>query len=380
MNRKSVVILGSTGSVGTQTLEVVALHPKRFKVLALAGGKNSLDTLSRQAHRFRPEFLVLPDGVKEISHPEGTRILSGEEGLTTVATLPEADIVVAATSGIVGLQAVYLALGEGKRVALANKETLVAAGELVMEQALTKGGEVLPIDSEHSALFQCLRGKSHEVSRLILSASGGPFLRTGKDELGRVTPEQALAHPLWQMGKKITIDSATLMNKGLEVIEARWLFQVEPRRISVVVHPQGIIHSLVEYIDGALLAQMGPTDMRMPISYALGYPERIESGTTPLDLTQLAGLTFEEPDTSRFPLLRLAYRALETGGSATVVLNAANEEAVYAFLTGEIGFTGISRWVENALSAMPHQQVESIDHVKEIDRATRRLVRSFSNA
>ena len=371
-----VVLLGSTGSVGTQTLEVISLHPRRFRVLALAGGRNSVDLLRRQVERFRPEYVVLPPDT-EVELPPDTRLLHGEDGLREVATLPLADVVVAATSGIVGLEAVYEALGAGKRVALANKETLVAAGSIIMAQAARCGGEIIPIDSEHSALFQCLQGRGEEVKRLILSASGGPFLRKSREELQDVTPDEALSHPLWNMGKKITIDSATLMNKGLEVIEARWLFNIEPERISVVIHPQGVIHSLVEYIDGAMLAQMGPADMRMPISYALGFPQRIESGATPLELTSLTGLTFEEPDTNRFPLLRLAYEALREGDSATVVLNAANEEAVYAFLEGRIGFCDIPVWVERALSSIPHAPVETLEDVREIDRKTRRFMASI---
>jgi 1-deoxy-D-xylulose-5-phosphate reductoisomerase len=374
--KTAVVVLGSTGSVGTQTLDVISLNPHGFRVLALAGGRNSLALLTEQAYRFKPEYVVLPkDTSTEL--PPGTKALCGEEGLRQVATLPQADVVVAATSGIVGLEAVYWALEEGKRVALANKETLVAAGPIIMEQARKHKGEIIPIDSEHSALFQCLQGKREEVKRLILSASGGPFRERPVAELQDATPEEALSHPLWSMGKKISIDSATLMNKGLEVIEARWLFNIEPERISVVIHPQGVIHSLVEYLDGAMLAQMGPADMRIPISYALGYPCRINSGAAPLNLTSLSGLTFEEPDTNRFPLLRLAYEALREDDSATVVLNAANEEAVHAFLNGRIGFCDIPVWVEKALSSIAHRAVNTLEEVREIDRLTRELVLSL---
>ena len=364
--------------MGTQALQVLSLHPERFQILALAGGKNSVSLLLEQARRFKPRFLVLPHELKGIAHPEETTVLYGEEGLITVATLEEAEIVVAATSGIVGLEAVYQALRAGKRVALANKETLVAAGALIMELVWSGLGEVIPIDSEHSALFQCLQGnRAEDVDRLILCASGGPFLRLSMDELKEVTPEDALNHPLWSMGQKITIDSATLMNKGLEVIEARWLFNIEPERISVVVHPQGVVHSLVEFVDGAFLAQLGPADMRIPISYALGYPLRLKSGVSPLNLTKVEGLSFEEPDTARFPLLNLAYHALKEGGSAPVVLNAANEEAVYAFLAGIIGFCEIPRWVERALSSIANRPIDSIEQVKETDAETRSLVRGF---
>ena len=376
MDRKKVVILGSTGSVGSQTLKVISLHPERFQVIALASGKSSAQLLFEQASTFKPRFVVLPAPVAG-SPPEGTTLLYGEEGLVKISTLEDADVVVAATSGIVGLRAVHQALKAGKRVALANKETLVAAGRLIMEEVQASKGEIIPIDSEHSALFQCLQGNRDQVKRLILSASGGPFLRWSQRELKYVTPDDALNHPLWNMGQKITVDSSTLMNKGLEVIEARWLFGIEPERISVVIHPQGVVHSLVEYVDGSFLAQLGPADMRIPISYALGYPNRVASGADPLNLTTLSGLTFEEPDVERFPLLRLAYQALKEGEAATVVLNAANEEAVYAFLRREIGFCDIPRWVEKALSSVPNRRVESIEHVREIDAETRSLVREF---
>ena len=369
-----IALLGSTGSIGRQTLEVVSLHRDRFSVVALAAWGGHLDILQEQVNRFSPELVVLaqPSKARELSLPPGTRVLTGDEGLLEAVTHAGVSTVVAAMVGTGGLSAVYRALSEGKRVALANKETLVAAGEVIMPLVKEGKGELIPVDSEHSALFQCLLGqRRQDVAFLWLTASGGPFLNATAEELARVTPREALAHPVWNMGPKITVDSATLMNKGLEVIEARWLFSMEPSRIKVVVHPQGIVHSLVQFKDGAMLAQMGPADMRVPIAYALGFPERLESGVEPLDLTRCPPLTFQAPDTSRFPLLALAYRALEMGGTAPAALNAANEVAVEAFLREEISFPQLARVVERVLEEWQPAPGDSLEAVKEADREAR---------
>ncbi len=375
-----IALLGSTGSIGRQTLEVVALHPERFSVVALAAWGGHLDLLQEQVRRFSPSLVVVaqPSRARELSVPPGTRVLTGEEGLLEAVAHPRVSTVVAAMVGTAGLSAVYQALSQGKRVALANKETLVAAGEVIMPLVGEGKGELIPVDSEHSALFQCLLGqRRQDVACLWLTASGGPFLNATSQELARVTPREALAHPVWSMGPKITVDSATLMNKGLEVIEAWWLFSVEPSRIKVVVHPQGIVHSLVQFKDGAMLAQMGPADMRVPIAYALGFPERLESGVEPLDLTRCPPLTFQAPDTGRFPLLALAYKALDMGGTAPAALNAANEVAVEAFLREEISFPQLARVVEMVLEGWHPGPVGSLEKVKEADREARLWAREI---
>lgn len=376
--RIGVALLGSTGSIGRQTLEVISLHRQRFRVVALAAWGEHLDLLQKQVKRFSPELVVVaqPARAQSLSVPPGTEVLTGEDGLLEAVAHPQVSTVVAAVVGTAGLSAVYLALKEGKRVALANKETLVAAGEVIMPLVEEGRGELIPVDSEHSALFQCLLGhRRKDVACLWLTASGGPFLNATRDELAQVTPREALAHPVWNMGPKITVDSATLMNKGLEVIEARWLFSMEPSRIKVVVHPQGVVHSLVQFKDGAMLAQMGPPDMRVPIAYALGFPERLESGVEPLDLTRCPALTFQAPDTQRFPLLALAYKSLEMGGTAPAALNAANEVAVEAFLREKIAFPGLSQVVERVLEGWDSVSVDSLDIVKEADREARRRAR-----
>ena len=375
-----IALLGSTGSIGRQTLEVVALHPERFSIVALAAWGGHLDLLQEQVRRFSPSLVVVaqPSRARELSVPPGTRVLTGEEGLLEAVAHPRVSTVVAATVGTAGLSAVYQALSQGKRVALANKETLVAAGEVIMPLVGEGKGELIPVDSEHSALFQCLLGqRRQDVACLWLTASGGPFLNATFEELACVTPDDALAHPVWNMGPKITVDSATLMNKGLEVIEARWLFSMEPSRIKVVVHPQGIVHSLVQFKDGAMLAQMGPADMRVPIAYALGFPQRLESGVEPLDLTRCPPLTFQAPDTGRFPLLALAYKALEMGGTAPAALNAANEVAVEAFLREEISFPQLARVVEMVLKGWHPRPVGTLEEVKEADREARRRAREI---
>ncbi len=379
-DRVGIALLGSTGSVGRQTLEVISLHRDRFRVVALAAWGGHMELLQEQVERFSPELVVVaqPAKARDLFVPPGTKVLTGEEGLLEAVAHSRVSTVVAAMVGTAGLSAVYLALKEGKRVALANKETLVAAGEVIMPLVEVGQGELIPVDSEHSALFQCLLGHRREdVACIWLTASGGPFLSATREELARVTPREALAHPVWNMGPKITVDSATLMNKGLEVIEARWLFSMEPSRIKVVVHPQGVIHSLVQFKDGAVLAQMGPPDMRVPIAYALGFPKRLESGVESLDLVHLLPLTFQAPDTERFPLLALAYRALEMGGTAPAALNAANEVAVEAFLKGDIPFLGMTKVVEEVLKVWQPIAVDSLNTVKEADIEARRKAREI---
>jgi 1-deoxy-D-xylulose-5-phosphate reductoisomerase len=383
---KALAILGSTGSIGRQTLQVVESLPERFRVVALAAGSN-LEELARQIARHRPELVSVSDAAKAMELRERLRqsgngaaplpeIQHGREGLLSVATHPDAAIVVSAAVGVVGLEATYAAVQAGKSVALSNKEVLVAAGALVMAAAKAKGVELLPVDSEHNAIHQCLRaGTSSEVRRLILTASGGPFRRTPMAQMAQATPEQALAHPNWRMGRRITIDSATMVNKGFEVIEAHWLFGIEPKRIEVVIHPQSTIHSMVEYVDGSVLAQLGPTDMRMPIRYALTYPEREGSNGVELDWDGLRRLDFEKVPTRKFPCLRLARRALEESGAQPCALNAADEVAVEAFLERRLPFPGIARVIEGVLDRMPRVEPESISDVLAADAEARRLAR-----
>lgn len=356
---KKIVILGSTGSIGTSALDVIAQHPDKFRVLALVA-KSNVEKLAAQAAKFHPKKVVVADR-------------DGEEAVVEAATLPEADIVLSAIVGVAGLKPTYAALRAGKTVALANKESLVAAGP-VMTRAVREGGaNLIPVDSEHSAIHQVLHGNAKEVVRLILTASGGPFLHHSIEALQKVTVEQALKHPKWNMGAKITIDSATLMNKGLEIIEAHWLFNMPPQKIIVKVHPQSIIHSLVEYVDGSVLAQLGNPDMRTPIAYALAFPERISTTVPSLNLVQASPLTFEEPDTKRFPCLALARQALEMGGSAPCVLNAANETAVALFLEKKIPFTGIPKIVENVLIQHKPSPLNSLEDVLEADGWARQV-------
>jgi 1-deoxy-D-xylulose-5-phosphate reductoisomerase len=352
---KRLTILGSTGSIGVTTLDLVARFPERFAIEALAGGRN-VARLADQVRRFRPSVVATADeaGARELRErlPDfGGEIIPGAEGLECVATVAGADLLVSALVGALGLGPTLAAIGAGKDVALANKEVLVVAGELVWEAARVAGVRLFPLDSEHNAIYQALHGHRREdVRRLVLTASGGPFLDTALDVLERVTPEQALRHPTWKMGNKITIDSSTLMNKGLEVIEARWFFDLPPQRIDVVVHPQSIVHSMVEYIDGSVIAQLGIPDMSIPISFILGYPERLPLDHLPsLDLVKAGRLDFAEPDFERFPCLALAYRALGDGGSATAVLNAANEIVVDAFLGGSIAYLDIPRIITSVL-------------------------------
>jgi 1-deoxy-D-xylulose-5-phosphate reductoisomerase len=377
---KRIAILGSTGSIGRQCLEVVQSLPERFEVVALGAG-SSIERLAEQVLRHRPKLVSVADERRAAElrarlngHGKCPEIIFGAAGLEAVATHPDADVVVSAAVGVVGLPATYAAVRAGKAVALANKEVLVAAGELVMTAARQRGVELLPVDSEHNAIHQCLRaGGIREVKRLVLTASGGPFRKTPVSKLAHVTREQALAHPNWRMGNRITIDSATLMNKGFEVIEAHWLFGMELDRIDVVIHPQSTIHSMVEYVDGSVLAQLGPADMRLPIQYALTYPERLPADGFSLDWSRIKRLEFEKPSPRKFPCLGLARQALQGGGALPCALNAADEIAVAAFLDGRLGFPGIAQVVEQVLEKMPSRKLAGIEDVLAADAEARRL-------
>jgi 1-deoxy-D-xylulose-5-phosphate reductoisomerase len=381
---KKISILGSTGSIGRQTLAVVDSMPGCFVVSALAAGSN-LEELSQQISRHHPELVSVatPDLAADLANRLRTakienlpEIQHGSAGLAAVATHPDATTVVSAAVGVVGLEATYAALQAGKQVALSNKEVLVAAGEIVMAAARQANTELLPVDSEHNAIHQCLRaGQQKEVKCIILTASGGPFRKTPLAEMARATPEQALAHPNWRMGRRITIDSATLVNKGFEVIEAHWLFGMRPEQIDVVVHPQSTIHSMVEFVDGSILAQLGPTDMRMPIQYALTYPERAASNDVALDWTRLRRLDFEKVSTRRFPCLRLAREALREKGAFPCAFNAADEVAVEAFLERRLSFAGIAEVIERVLNRTPNIKMAAIADVLAADSEARRMAR-----
>jgi 1-deoxy-D-xylulose-5-phosphate reductoisomerase len=374
---KKLAVLGSTGSIGVTTLSLVEQFPDRFHVVALAAGKN-LTKLSEQIRLFQPALVSVTSEadakVLRLQFPEFRgEILFGPEGLDAVATHPEADMVMAALVGAVGLAPTLAAIRAGKTIALANKEALVISGELMTREARKHGVTILPVDSEHNAVFQALHGYPHEqVKRVILTASGGPFLHRPAEELAAVRVEEALQHPTWKMGYKITIDSATLMNKGLEVIEARWLFDLPPEQVSVIIHPQSIVHSMVEYTDGSVLAQLGIPDMAIPISYILAYPDRLCLTHLPtLDLAAAAQLTFFRPDFAKFPCLGLAYEALARGGTCPAVLNAANEVSVESFLSGQIRFTDIAELNSRVLAAHTPQPVRSLDVLLEADRWAR---------
>ncbi len=381
---KKIAILGSTGSIGRQTLAVVDAMPERFGIVALAAGSN-IEELLQQISRHHPDLVSvatpelatnLADQLRAIGIAKLPEIQHGSAGLTAVATHPDATTVVSAAVGVVGLAATYAAVKAGKQVALSNKEVLVAAGEIVMEAARQANVELLPVDSEHNAIHQCLRaGRQKEVKRLILTASGGPFRKTPLAEMAAATPEQALAHPNWRMGRRITIDSATLVNKGFEVIEAHWLFEMHPDQIEVVVHPQSTIHSMVEFVDGSILAQLGPTDMRMPIQYALTYPERTASNGVALEWTKLRRLDFEKVSTRRFPCLRLAREALRKKGAYPCAFNAADEVAVEAFLERRLSFAGIAEVIERVLTRTPKIKMNAIGDVLAADSEARRMAR-----
>ncbi|HJV34110.1 1-deoxy-D-xylulose-5-phosphate reductoisomerase [Geomonas sp.] len=369
---KKLTILGSTGSIGVSTLDVVAAQPDMFKVVALTAG-NNLELLKKQIETFRPELVSVlsAESAKALGRMltgKKPQIMHGVEGMIAAATASETTMVVAAIVGAAGLVPTTAAIMAGKDVALANKETLVTAGHLVMDMVRKKGVKLYPVDSEHCAVFQSMVGhRNEDIARVILTASGGPFLKWGKEQLKVATVKDALNHPNWSMGKKITVDSATMMNKGLEVIEARWLFDIPVERIGVNIHPQSIIHSMVEYIDGSVIAQLGVPDMKGPIAYALTYPARVPSGVRPLDLTTLSGLTFFNPDTDRFPALKLAYQAANAGESMPAVMNAANEVAVDAFLNGKIGFMAIPESIEKVMNLHQAHSVSSIDEVLAAD-------------
>ncbi|MFZ2540250.1 MAG: 1-deoxy-D-xylulose-5-phosphate reductoisomerase, partial [Gallionella sp.] len=368
-----ITILGSTGSIGTNTLDVVARHPDRFEIIALTANSQA-ELMFRQCQQFKPKYAVLLDEVAAAQLRQQARaaglsveVLSGAAALEQVSALPEVDAVMAAIVGAAGLRPALAAARAGKKILLANKEILVMAGNVFMDAVHASGSVLLPIDSEHNAIFQAMpRGydgnlEGNGVRRILLTASGGPFRSTPLSELKNVTPEQACAHPNWVMGRKISVDSATMMNKGLEVIEAHWLFGASADEIQVVVHPQSVIHSLVEYVDGSVLAQLGNPDMRTPIAYGLAYPERIASGVASLDLFKVATLNFIAPDFDRFPCLELAYQALRAMGTAPAVLNAANEEAVAAFLDEQISFLDVPRVIESVLNALSVNVVASLD-------------------
>jgi 1-deoxy-D-xylulose-5-phosphate reductoisomerase len=382
MSARGVAILGSTGSIGCNTFRVLeALGSQQFRVVALGAGRN-VSILLEQIARYQPDLVsVENEEVAEQLKAElvkrelpAPQVVTGESGLVKVATHPEADCVVSATVGAVGFVPTLRALEAGKRVALANKETLVMAGELMTRAAEKSGAELLPVDSEHNALHQCLRGERRsEVRRIILTASGGPFRTRDKAAIGSATVAEALKHPTWNMGAKITIDSATLMNKGLEVIEAHWLFGFGADEINIVVHPESIVHSMIELVDGSVIAQMGITDMRHAIQYALTYPERYDSDLPPLDLARLSSLHFEEPDLERFPCISLAYRALRTGGTLPAAMNAANEEAVQAFIDERVSFADIPQIIKTVMDEHRTSDVTELSDVVDADRSARVL-------
>ncbi len=379
---KRIALLGSTGSIGTQTLDVISRFPEKLRVVALSAGR-SVDLLIQQCKQFRPELVSVSRAedavlVREALADPRVRVVSGPAGLSEVAT-HDADLVIGALVGSAGLEPVVAALRRGTDVALANKEVLVTGGPLVLEVARANGAKLLPLDSEHVAIAQCLAGhRGAPIRKIWLTASGGPFRTATPEALACATREQALAHPNWRMGAKITIDSATLMNKGFEVIEARWLFDLEASQIGVIVHPESIVHSLVEYADGSWIAQLGVPDMRIPISYTLGMPDRLAlDDVAPLDLVALGALHFEAPDLARFPALRLAFEALAAGGTAPAALNAANEIAVAAFLAGEIEFTAIAAVAEEVMGSLAVRPGRSLEEIRDVDEQGRRLARRF---
>ncbi|MGE6319522.1 1-deoxy-D-xylulose-5-phosphate reductoisomerase [Pseudomonas oryzihabitans] len=389
MSLQQLCVLGATGSIGASTLDVVARHPDRYRIFALSGHRR-LSELADLCRRFQPVYAAVPDqaSAEQLAallqgaeaRPE---ILVGEGGLEAIAAHPQVDTVMAAIVGAAGLKPTLAAVKAGKRVLLANKEALVMSGALFIEAVQASGATLLPIDSEHNAIFQCLAdpvtpGLARKgVRRILLTASGGPFRETPAEQLTGVTPDQACAHPKWSMGRKISVDSATLMNKGLELIEACWLFEATPEQVEVVIHPQSVIHSLVDYVDGSVLAQLGNPDMRTPIAHALAWPERIDSGVAALDLFEIGRLDFERPDEARFPCLRLAREAAQAGGCMPATLNAANEVAVEAFLEGQLGFTEIPRLIEAVLKAVEPCPASDLDAVFAADSTARQLAREW---
>ncbi|HLK47849.1 MAG TPA: 1-deoxy-D-xylulose-5-phosphate reductoisomerase [Bryobacteraceae bacterium] len=385
---KTLTVLGSTGSIGTNTLDVVRRNRHDYEVYALVAGRN-VDILAPQIAEFLPKVAVVatPESLAHLStrltgiglrKQDWPELLCGKAARVQVATAPEVDTVVSAIVGVAGLEATYQAACSGKRIGLANKEVLVSGGALVMDAVARHGAELLPIDSEHNGVHQCLRaGNRAEVAKLILTASGGPFRNTPREALEHVTPEQALNHPTWRMGSRITIDSATLMNKGFEVIEACWLFGFAPAQVEVVIHPQSTVHAMIEYSDGSVLAQISATDMRMPIQYALTYPDRCKAPVPKIDWSEARRWEFAPPDSDRFPLLKLAYQCQQSGGSATCSLNAADEVAVEAFLQGRIGFLAIAELVQETLARVPIRTPRSVEDILEIDGESRNIAREL---
>jgi len=382
---KRLAVVGSTGSIGQNTLRVVEHLSDRFRIFALTA-HSAVDRLAEQTAAFHPAVVGITDGgrvdefviqcqKRRISIPE---VVTGEDGLRQIASAPEVDIVVSAAVGAAGLSPTYSAVASGKTVALANKEAMVVAGELLRKTAEKSGARIIPVDSEHSAVDQCLRsGRKNEVRRLILTASGGPFRETRVEQFGKISPEEALKHPVWQMGKRITVDSATLMNKGLEVIEARWLFDIPSEKIDIMVHPQSIVHSMVEFVDGSVVAQLGTADMRQPIQYALTYPARLPWSVPHLDWTTVSRLDFAPPDPKKFPCISLAYRAIEMSGTAPAVLNAADEVAVELFLERKIVFSDIPNLIASTLEAHKTKTADSLESVTEADSWARQRARGW---
>jgi len=389
---QSITILGATGSIGLSTLDVIARHPDRYSVYALSAF-NKVEELAVLCARFHPRQAVV-GSADAAAKPAPllrnaglkTEISYGDAALCAIATASDCTTVMAAIVGAAGLPPSIAAARAGKKILLANKEALVMSGQLFMDAVAQNGATLLPIDSEHNAIFQCLpldyrrEPSAHGIRKILLTASGGPFLDRAVETLDHVTPEQAVAHPNWSMGRKISVDSATMMNKGLEVIEAHWLFGATPAQIDVVIHPQSVIHSMVSYVDGSVLAQLGNPDMRTPIAHALAYPERIDSGVAPIDLAQIGRLDFRRPDFQQFPCLKLAFDALEAGGSAAALMNAANEIAVDAFLERQIGFRQINQVIANVMSSLPADAVDNLDDLLEQDRRARSLARSLLSA
>lgn len=386
---RQITVLGSTGSIGESTLDVIARHPDRFQAFALTAN-HSVEKMLAQCQRFQPRFAVMLDTASAGQLADAikaagirTEVLAGIESLEKVASLPEVDAVMAAIVGAAGIRPTFAAARTGKLVLLANKETLVMAGRIFMDLVKQHNATLLPIDSEHNAIYQSLPHHFNGnlvaagISRILLTASGGPFRRVPLESLASVTPEQACAHPNWDMGQKISVDSATMMNKGLEVIEAHWLFEAPPEKIQVVIHPQSVIHSMVAYVDGSVIAQLGNPDMRTPIAHAMGFPERIESGVSALDMFKVAHLDFEEPDFKKFPCLKLAYQALAAGGNMPAVLNAANEIAVESFLKRRMPFTAIPAMIAHAMETVRQEEMVTLDDVLKTDTLARDVARNW---
>lgn len=381
MKKKKVFILGSTGSIGVSTLDVIRLHKNKFEVVGITANKN-VELLLKQVHEFNPKYVIVRD--ENLSQniktqlPKESIFLTGDNGLLTGTMEADYDILISALVGYAGLQPTIEGIKRGKRIALANKETLVVAGQIINDLAKKHSSEIIPVDSEHSAIFQCLVGeKGKDIEKLILTASGGPFFKRSKNELDKVTVKEALNHPNWDMGNKVTIDSATMMNKGLEMIEAHWLFNIHPNKINIAIHPQSIVHSMVEFVDGSIKAQLSKPDMRLPIQYALTYPDRLENSFTSTRLTEIESLTFHKPDFQKFECLKLAFDVIKTGGTAPAILNAANEIAVERFLKNEISFTQIPKLIKTALNNIETISSIDLETIKECDSLTRKHLKNL---